>query len=155
MDRKQKKIGEILIEKGLIKNEDLEDALAIQKKTKEFIGQILIKNNKIKESDFLAALSEQFDLPVVSLRDQYIDWNFIKDFSPSLILDYRCFPVKRDDFTVTMAVTNPLDVWVLEKAEQEARGLKLKLVLVLGEDMREVIERYKQFVRGSIPKMFK
>jgi type IV pilus assembly protein PilB len=154
MEKPQKRLGEILIEKGLINAEQLDEALEEQKASKEFLGMILLKSGRIKEKDLLTALSEQFGIPLVSLKNKYIDWGFVQDFSPSLIMDYRCFPVKKDGWCVTFAITNPLDSRVLQKAEEEARGTKVKYVLVLEEDMSEVIERYREYKRTSINKLF-
>jgi len=155
MQRGQKKLGEILVEKGLISLKQLEEALAQQARTKEFLGEILIKKRLIKEKELQEALSAQFDIPVVSLKDKYIDWNLVKEFYSSLIMDYKCFPVGRDDWSVTMAITNPLDIWAIKRAEEETAGFKLKLVLVSTADMNEAIARYQQHVRGDIQKRFK
>jgi type IV pilus assembly protein PilB len=151
MDRRQKRLGEILIEDGRITAEQLKAALEEQILTKEFLGKILLKRKLLTERVLLKVLSEQFSLPVADLGNCYFDWKLVKSFSPSLILDYHCFVIAKDDLTVTMAITNPLDVWVIKKAEEEARGLKLKLVLVSEEDMREAIEKYRQYIQKNIP----
>lgn len=153
MDRIQKLIGEILIEKGIINPEQLKSALEEQKTTKEFLGTILIKKSHIKEEDLLQALSVQFKVPFVRLKDKYIDWNLVKSFSSSLILDYKCFPVEKDDLSVTIAITNPLDMWAMQKCEEEARPLRLKLVLATQDDIKEATERYQQYLRGNLSKM--
>ena len=155
MAEKGKLLGEILIEKNLITPEQLKEALEEQKLTKEFLGEILIKKGRIKEKDLLQVLSEQFNIPFVSLKSRYIDWEFVKLFSASLIRDYRCFPVKKDEWSVTFAITNPLDSRVLQKAEEEAKGLKVKWVLVCQDDINDVIRRYQEYMRGNISKFFK
>jgi type IV pilus assembly protein PilB len=150
VEKGHKKLGEILIEKGLITAEELEQALNEQVKTKEFLGAVLLRKNQIKERDLFEALSEQYSIPLISLKNRYIDWKIVKEFSASLILDYMCFPIKKDDWSMTIAITNPLDAWAIKRAEEETSGFKLKLVLVSSEDMREAIHRYKQFMRGRI-----
>jgi hypothetical protein len=150
-----RKIGEILIDKRLITNQQLETALQEQKRTKEFIGKILIRNKIITEEDLLEALSLQFDISYISLKDKYIDWDIVKQFSSSLILDTRSFPLKKDEYTVTFAITNPLDVWTIAKIESEIKGLRLKLALVSEEDMREVIERYIEYMKRLLEKCLK
>lgn len=142
-------MGEILINKGLITGEQLTEALDEQRKTNEFLGKIFLKKNQLKEKDLLEAISEQFNIPYVSLKYKYIDWQLAKQFSLTLILDYKCFPIAKDDWSLTVAITNPLDVWAIKRAEEEARGLKLKLVLVSEGDMKEVIQRYQQHIRSS------
>lgn len=149
MDDKQKRLGELLMEKGLIGPEQLENALDEQKRTREFLGKILLKRGQVKEKDLLGVLSQQFGIPFVSIRYKYIDWDFVKRFSPSLILDYKCLPFKEDDYSVTVAITNPLDAWVLKKAEEETRGFRLKLVLVSEGDMEEAIRRYEENVQNK------
>jgi type IV pilus assembly protein PilB len=148
MTRNQKKTGEILIEKGMLTEDQLKIALQQQVKTKEFLGAILVKNDFIKEGQLLAALSEQFGMPVVSLKGRYLDWRFIRNFSASLMLDYRCFPLQKSEWSVTFAITNPLDIWLLKKVEEEAKGLKVKLVLATQEDIEGCINRYRQYMRS-------
>lgn len=147
MDRRGERLGEILVRRGLINNKQLKDTLKEQQRTKEFLGLILIRRDRIKEKDLLEVLSEQFNIPFISIKYKYIDWDFVRKFSPSLILDYKCFPVRKDDWSMTIAITNPLDVWVLKKAEEETRPFKLKLILVSEEDMKGAIRRYKEYMR--------
>lgn len=150
MNRKQGLLGEILVNKHLISEENLKAALEEQKRTKEFLGKILVKNGYVKEIDLLKALSEQFHIPLFSLKDGYVDLLLLKQFSQSLILDHRCIPIQKDDWTVTIGINNPLDVWALKKCEEEAMGLRLKLVLVSREDIDEAIRRYREYIKGSI-----
>ncbi|MBU1852702.1 MAG: hypothetical protein KJ957_01490 [Candidatus Omnitrophica bacterium] len=148
MDKKQKRLGDSLVEKGLITSEQLQDALREQQTTKKFLGSILVEKKEIKERDLLGVLSEQFNIPFISIKYKYVDWGFVKKFSPSLILDYKCFPIEEDGDTVTVAITNPLDAWGLKKAEEETWGSRLKLVLVSEDDMKDIIERYREYVQG-------
>jgi hypothetical protein len=150
MRQEQKRLGEMLIQKGLLNQKQLEEVLTEQARSKKFLGEILIKEARIKEADLMLCLSEQFAMPFVSLADKYIDFNFVKTFSSSLILDYRCFPLERDIWSVTMAITNPLDVWLFKKAQDEAGHLKLKFVLILSSDMDDVSKRYRKYLQGNI-----
>ncbi|MFA5147373.1 MAG: hypothetical protein WC515_08355 [Candidatus Omnitrophota bacterium] len=149
MKRSEKKLGEILIEKGVIRGAELEDALKEQKLTKEFLGAIVVRKGYVSEASFLKALSEQFGIPLLSMKDAYINWDLAKEFRPSVILENKCFPVRKDDWSLTIAIINPLDAWALKNAEMETRGLKPKFVLVSPPDMEDVIQRYKQFMRST------
>jgi len=129
-------------------------ALVEQAKTKEFLGEILLRRHFIDEKSLYEALAEQFDILFISLKNKYIDKNLLKEFTSSLILDFKCFPLEKNDWSVTMAITNPLDVQVLKKAEEEARGRGIKFVLVTKEDMQEVMKRYREYVKEDISKLF-
>lgn len=153
MPWRKKLIGEILVEKGLLSLEHLTLALGEQALTKEFLGSILVKRKWIKEKDLLGALSDQYNLQVVDLKTRYIDWTIVKNFSASLIMDHHCFPVERDDFSVTFAILNPLDAWAIKKAEEEAKGLKVKLVLTTQGDMEDAVKRYRAYIQQNVPKL--
>ena len=155
MRRIQKKLGEILIDKGLISAEQLDLALKEQAKTNELLGAILLKKGFLSEKNLLEAFSEQFGIAVVSLKSKYIDWSMVRKFPPSLILDHGCIPLGRDEWSVTMAITDPLDVWAIKRAEEAVAGFNLKLVLVTRADMNEAQARFTQLVRADIKKRFK
>ena len=86
---------------------------------------------------------------MATIKNRYIDWDFVDRFSPSLIMEHKCLPLGCDGFVMTVAITNPLDAWALKRAEEETRGYKLNLVLVAEGEMREVIKRYQQHIRGD------
>jgi type IV pilus assembly protein PilB len=153
--RLEKKLGEILIGKALINSKQLKEAVQEQEKTREFLGTILLRKNFLKSEGLLKALSEQFNIPVVSLKSRYFDWDLVKSFSSELIINRKCFPLEQNDTQLVMAITNPLDLWAIQKAEEEARGLKLKLVLVSEIDMQEAISRYKEYIKANIDNLFK
>ena len=155
MDRKKILLGAILVKKGIINNEQLECALSEQARTKEFLGTILINEFQIKEEDLLKALSEQFNMPLVALKNKYIDWDFVKQFNPSFVLDSKCFPMLKDKDGITIAITNPLDAWRMKKAEEAAGGSKVKFALVSEEDMKDAIRRYKEHLKSNIDKLLK
>jgi type IV pilus assembly protein PilB len=155
MDKKKRLLGAILVEKGIINNEQLECALAEQARTKEFLGAILINEFQVEEKDLLKALSEQFNMPLVALKNKYIDWDFVKQFDPSFVLDSKCFPILKEKDGITIAITNPLDVWRMKKAEEATSGSKLKFALVSEEDMKDAIHRYKEYVKSNIDKLLK
>ncbi len=139
-----------MVARGLLSDNQLDAALTEQANTKEFLGALLVRRGIIKEEAFLNALAEQFEIEVVTLKDRYIDWAFVKGFSPSLLLDYKCLPIERTDIRITFAITNPLDAWALNKAEEEARGMKAEFVLVGVGDMEAAIVRYKEYMRGFL-----
>ena len=146
-------LGEILIQKKLITPQQLEAALKLQAETKEFLGVILVQRRYIKEEDLLKALSEQFNIPIVKLKDNYIDWEASMKFSSSVVCEYRCLPVRADSRSITVAITNPLDAIAISKVEEEAREYKVELVLVSNADMDEALKTYNRYASQKIKKM--
>src|SRR3989338_6332470 len=143
-------LGELLIQKNLVTKEQLAEALADQKESGDFLGEILVKKLFILEKDLLRMLSEQFGMPFIQLKNQYIDWDTAMLFSSSLIVESKCLPIRRDESGVTMAITNPLDATAISQAENEAKNQKVHLVLVLMSEMQEAIGTYKKRIAEKI-----
>ena len=67
------KLGEILIQQGLISEEQLKDAISRQKRERGRLGEILVKMGTLTEDDIIAALGTQLNLPYAN-KDLFIDW---------------------------------------------------------------------------------
>jgi type IV pilus assembly protein PilB len=151
--KKKKYIGELLIDKGLITYEQLQEVIAEQMKSKQFLGEMFVKKGIISEDDLLETLAEQFALNFVHLKDEVIDWEVARGFSSSLITEHKCLPLRMDEDTVTVAIINPLNAWVLAMVEKEAAPRKVEIVLVKVSDIEKAIEVFRQYsVRTMINK---
>ena len=155
MKKGQKRIGEILIKNGLITEAQLHDALLTQKLSDGFIGTVLINKGVIDKRQLLEALSEQFDIPLVDLKTQYVDIELGRKFSSSLMLDHGCFPLRQDEDSVTVAITNPLNAVAISKVEEEVSPRKVNWVLVSEDDLKELMQNYRQGISRNIQKLLK
>jgi type IV pilus assembly protein PilB len=125
-----KKIGEILVARGLISAEQLKEALAVQAVTKEYLGALLIRKKFVTEADLLKALSEQFNIPLVSLSKEKIDWDLSIQYFAKVSAEGKALPIFQDEFNVIVAVRDPLDKISLSNIEESIRPKRLRLVLV-------------------------
>ncbi|MDD5348067.1 MAG: hypothetical protein PHT59_05585 [Candidatus Omnitrophica bacterium] len=150
MEKSSKRIGEILIEKGFITEAQVLDALRDQKISGKFLGMILVDKGLISEAQVTEALGAQFDLRVVDVGRDDLNWNLARKFSSSLLVDHKCFPITEDEQTVTVAIVNPLDAVALAKLEEESQPKSLVLVLASDSSMNEVVKEYKQHISQSI-----
>ena len=155
MKKIQKRIGEILIQKKIITEAQLHDALLAQKLSDGFIGKILVNKGVIAERQLREALSEQFDIPLVDLKTEYIDMELSPKFSSTLILDHKCFPLRQDDNSITVAMTNPLNAVAIAKFEEEANPRKVNWVLVSEEDLKGLIQKYRQAISQNIQRLLR
>ena len=146
-------LGELLIQKGLLTAKDLEGALEEQKGSGDFLGRILVRRGAIKEKDLLKVLGEQFHMPCVSLKDQYVNWEVAMRFSSSLVVDRQCLPIREDETGITVAITNPLDAEALGEVERQARNVSVRPVLVSMSEMREAIKDFERRVAEKIKRL--
>jgi type IV pilus assembly protein PilB len=155
MRKPVKRIGEILVEKGFITEAQLHDVLMEQGAKKTFLGELLIGRGWVSKRHFLEALSEQFDIPMVTLKEQAVDMELSQKFSSSLILDHKCFPLSKNEDTVTVAITNPLNAVAISKIEEESEPCRVNLVLVDDDDLKELLAKYRQYVSQNIQRLLR
>jgi type II secretory ATPase GspE/PulE/Tfp pilus assembly ATPase PilB-like protein len=109
--RKGTRIGEVLIEEGLVTAEDVELALVEQRKRGgKRIGQILVDLKMVSESDLTQTLAKKFQLPFVDLDACEIDLDAVAEVSRDVIEKYRILPVASTSRVLMVAMGDPLTV---------------------------------------------
>ncbi len=135
------RLGEILIQRKLITEEDLERALELQKERGDKIGKTLVDMGFIAMRDVLAALSEQLDVPLVSIDSPPFVSSETEALSPRFLRQFRCLPMSREDHTITLAMADPLDVETIA-AVRHCTGLKISTVLAPEQEIVDAIDKY-------------
>jgi general secretion pathway protein E len=135
------RLGEMLIERKLISNEDLERALELQKERGDKLGKTLVDMGFVAMRDVLAALSDQLDVPLVSIEGPPAVSTETEALSPRFLRQFRCMPLSRDDHTVTLAMADPLDVETIS-AVRNCTGLKVSTVLAAEQEILDAIDKY-------------
>lgn len=139
--RPKTRLGEMLVQKGIISQEQLETALNEQKKTGDFLSIALIKLGFATEEEIWPILSEQLEIDYVKLKEIQIDPEAIKRVPAKLVHHYKLMPIKLSADTLTIALNNPLDIHALDEVSL-LLGLKVKAVLAGEKDILEAIRKY-------------
>ncbi len=111
---KRKRIGEILQDIGLVDEKQLTAALQEQKETRESLGTILVRMGVISSEDLCNALAEQFGMDVIDLSKEKIDPQALRKVPSSIAKRQKLIPIRLDDNTLTVAMSNPLDFLALD-----------------------------------------
>ena len=143
MTLRSSKLGEILVEEGLLTEGQLDLALTIQKTSKSFLGDIILKKEWVSEGQLAMALSRQFDLPFVELDFNEIDWNIPQHYT-ALVIDQHCFPCAQNSASLTVAIFNPLDAWTMSRIEKQAKGRHVKLVVATQTKIYAAISEFRK-----------
>jgi len=133
----------------------LHDALIEQRDSGNFLGVILKDKGLISDRELMEALSAQFGIPVVDLKQEHIDMELAHRYSVSVVIDHKCFPLKQDEYTVTVAIVNPLNAVAISKIEEEASPRRVNLVLVNESDLNDLISNYRVYISQSIQRLLK
>jgi type IV pilus assembly protein PilB len=107
-------LGEILVDSGTVTEDQIQEALQIQKERGEPMGKVLVELGYVTENQILMALGEQAGMDVVDLDAANIPPELIELVSKSVAAVYRVFPVKLDGGTLTVAMADPLNVSTLD-----------------------------------------
>jgi general secretion pathway protein E len=111
----RKSLGQILVESKALSEEQLSTALERQQESQGKIGQILIESQMVTEEDMLRALAYQLDLPYYArLPVNDIDPSLVDSIPIQFCRDNKILPVAKDDFNVTVAVADPLNIFPLD-----------------------------------------
>lgn len=138
---KTKRLGEILVEKGLITEEQCRQALDLQKKTGKRLGQIIIDLGIIKEDELLQVLSKQMALPHIWLRKGLIDPKIVDTIPGEKARRYKIMPMFKIKNNLILATSDPQAIFVLDEIE-EMTGLSVQPVLTRSSDIEKAIEEY-------------
>jgi len=110
----KKKLGELLVEVGLITEEQLKHAIEIQNKTGEKLGKVLIKLGYVTENQILEALEFQLGIPHVDLQKYYIDPEVAKLIPEAVAKRYTIIPIKKDEDGILVAMADPLNIFAID-----------------------------------------
>jgi type IV pilus assembly protein PilB len=136
----RKKIGECLIQAGLITEDDLQIALAEHKRTGERIGSALVRLNFASEKQVSKALAYQLGFPYANLSEEPPDPDAIILIPREISLNMVCVAVRVDTNLLTVAMSDPLLFSLVQDLEFRT-GLRIRQVVATRTDILSSIER--------------
>lgn len=139
--KKAKRLGDFLVETGLITEEQLKKALEYQKRTGERLGQALIKLGYITEQDIIGALEFQLGIPQVALYNYSLNPALIKSIPETLIKRHKIIPLKQEGNRLTVAMADPLNVVAIDDLRL-ATNLDIIPVIASEREIDAVINRF-------------
>jgi len=108
------KLGQLLISSSIISEEQLKQALNVQKKEGGRLGTNLIKLGIITEEKLVAFLSKQYGVPAINLSEYKIDPSVLKLVPADMAKKYLILPVARVGATLTITMADPSNVFAID-----------------------------------------
>ncbi|MFZ2493264.1 MAG: type IV-A pilus assembly ATPase PilB [Thermoanaerobaculia bacterium] len=108
------RLGELLTKASLITQDQLKEALRVQKETGGKLGETLIKLHFVSEEDITECLSQQFGVPSINLAHFEIDPGVIKLIPADVARKYNILPVNKTGATITIAMADPTNVFAMD-----------------------------------------
>lgn len=138
---KKKRLGDILIEQGLITELQLQEALSEQRILGQKLGTVLISNKYITEAQLYSVLELQFGIPYMDLNTFYIDPKVPKFISESLASRHKAIPISFTNNRLLVAMADPLDM-IAKDDIRIATGFELDIVISSHADIERTIQKY-------------
>ncbi len=136
-----KKLGELLKEAGLIDDFQLESALAHQRNWGGRLGAILVDMQFVTEENVAKVIAEKLHIPYANLFEPEIPEASLKLIKQDIAKKYTVMPVKKEAGAVIVAMSDPLDIRVIDEL-RFITGFNIKPALALESEIKDAIRKY-------------
>ena len=117
----RRRLGEVLLARGVITSVQLEEALVYARRTRQRLGGALVQKGHLSEEELVRALSESLGLATVNLDEAFIDWNAVQTLRAPVCEAYGIFPYGFEAVQgrqqLLVAMVDPLNLAAVEEVE--------------------------------------
>ena len=139
------KLGELIIQEGLINGSQLEKAIATQRQEGGRLGEILVKLGMVKEDQMVAVLGKQLNVPYFSLGTGMlkpaIDKGLDRLIQHEFAIKSSVLPLSRTLRSLTVAMSDPLDLILIDNLAR-LTGCEINPVIATKSDISKAIEDF-------------
>ena len=138
-----KRIGDILIEKGLITPQQLEEAIEMQiNGNPKKLGEIFVEIGVITREELYEVLQYVYETEYVDLSNYVIDPEVISLISEKTALRLKLIPISKNNGELIIAMANPLDVYAIDFVRDHTKIKKITSLMAPEEDILNAITNY-------------
>jgi len=153
MIKKKIRLGELLINEGIITEKQLQKALETQKKLKakgeyKKLGELLVELGFVDEKTILQVLSNQLEIDFVDLYAEKIDYDLLTSFPVSMLEENLVLPFKMDENYIHIATADPLNYDIIDMI-QRLVNKEAKVYISFSRDILAVIENVKKYQQAK------
>ena len=136
-----KPLGELLLDRGIINQSQLDQGLGLQREKGGLIGEILVELGFVKEDDIAQALTAQYGFPYLPLGNYDVDVDITSIIPGRVARQYLLVPIDKIGNNLTLAMSNPLNVQAIEDVELLS-GCSVQTFVSTSSDIKRAIEKY-------------
>lgn len=138
----RKGLGQILLEKGLITNEQLESALFQQMAEKKFLGEVLIEKGLVTNEQIVESLTEQKKADSVNLNAlKNIKPEVVKLVPENIARRYNLIAIAKEGERLIVAMADPTNIVAIDAVRRMASH-RVKVVKAKAEHINEFLDKY-------------
>jgi len=143
---RRSRLGQLMIERGLVSGEELDEALAEQRSTGQRVGEALVARGVLTSIDLAMVLADHLGVPFVDLRSKSTDLVLASLIPEHVARRYNALPVSRWGEQLVVAMANPNDVFAVDDL-RVLTGHAVIAALADPQQLQETIDRAFQHAR--------
>ncbi len=136
-----KQLGDILLEGGLLTQDQLDTAVEQHRRLGRSLGRVLVELGALTEGQLVAALAQQIGLRFVDLSDHQVDAGAVSRLPDAVCRRHVALPIGFEDGRLVVAMADPANVFALDDI-RTMTGLEVKPVVATRPDVLAAIDRY-------------
>ncbi len=137
----REKIAEVLVSKGFISKDKLEEAIKAQHDKGGNLSKILVEKGLVNENELLSVFSQEFGITPINLSKYKIEKEIISLVPEKVARLYHLIPVSKIGSRMTVAMSDPLDIFALDDLKILTK-YEIDPVLATDKDIKEAIAAY-------------
>jgi MSHA biogenesis protein MshE len=138
--KKKIQVGKLLVEQGLITEENLEQAIAEQKITGKKLGQVLVDLHFVGEDELLQLLSTQLEIPFVNLKTYPVRSEIVNLLPEFYARRFRSLLLqKQDDESYLVGMVDPQDIVASDEISRIINA-QINVAIVREEELLQIID---------------
>lgn len=137
----KKRLGEILIEEGLVKEEQINVALHQQKQTGEMLGEVLVKMGWVSEMDIARTISKQFGLPYLEPSRYSVSPDLVKIFQREELKKSQYVVLDKIGKSLIIAGAGLIDADILDELEKKT-GSQIFIYVATASQISATLDKY-------------
>jgi type IV pilus assembly protein PilB len=139
----RKPLGQLLLDKGLVKPEQLERALDEQRRSnhQKLLGEVLVELRLCTEDQITEALAQAYGVPYARVSPKIADPKTIATLPKEFLEKHQVLPLFLVEKVLTVAVSEPANVFLVEEVERLS-GFQVQVVAATSRDIRATLQAY-------------
>ena len=129
------------MDRGVINQGQLDQALNLQRIKGGLIGEILVELGFSKEEDIAQSLTAQYGFPYLPLSNYDVNPEITGIIPGRVARQYLLVPIDKIGNNLTLAMSNPLNIQAIEDVELLS-GCSVQTFVSTSSDIKRAIEKY-------------
>jgi type IV pilus assembly protein PilB len=139
----RKPLGQLLLAKGVIQQEQLDRALDEQKRSghQKLLGEVMVELRMCTEDQIVEALAQAYSVPYARISPRIADPKVIQVLPKEFLEKHQALPLNLVEGVLTVAVPEPANVFLLEEIERLS-GYQVQVVAATARDIKSTLQAY-------------